>query len=112
MNREALKIYRDAFMAIDQLNAGWYGGFAVECLAQGVPVISYLRDLDLHFLPIEMKDQLPIVNACHCNLKDKILDCINFSPIDYESLSQRSIDFVSYWHDPEKIASQIAKDYL
>jgi hypothetical protein len=111
-NHEALKIYGDAFMAIDQINAGWYGGFAVECMAQGVPVISYIRESDMHFLPPNMKNQIPIINACACNLKNQILDCIRFSKLDYETLSEKSVKYVNYWHNPDRIAAEVIEDYL
>ena len=111
-NSEALEVYSQSFMAIDQLNAGWYGGFAVECMAQGVPVISYIRDSDLKFLPIGMKDQMPIINACACTLRSQILQLINISKDDYKKLSQSSLDYVKAWHDPDVIAQEVAKNYL
>ena len=43
--------YRDADIVVDQLLAGWYGGFAVEAMALGKPVIAYLRESDLHHVP-------------------------------------------------------------
>ena len=47
-NAEATRRYRDADLVVDQLLAGWYGGFAVEAMALGKPVIAYLRESDLH----------------------------------------------------------------
>ncbi len=111
-NDEAIRIYGQAFMAIDQLNAGWYGGFAVECMAQGVPVIAYIREEDLIFIPNRMKSELPISNACICNLKNEILRLIEMSSNEYEKLSQKSLDFVHAWHDPQTIASEVIKKYL
>lgn len=46
-NTEARKLYERADLVVDQLLAGWYGGFAVEAMALGKPVICYLRDSDL-----------------------------------------------------------------
>jgi hypothetical protein len=111
-NDEALRIYGQAFMAIDQLNAGWYGGFAVECMAQGVPVIAYIREEDLVFIPNRMKSELPISNACICDLKNEIMRLTEMSSSEYEKLSQKSLDFVHAWHDPQTIASEVIKKYL
>ncbi len=110
-NDDALKMYEEAFMAIDQLNAGWYGGFSVECMARGIPVISYIRDSDLHFLPASMEENLPIINACACTLKNEILLAIKISKEDYEKLSIESFKFVEKWHNPAAIASEIVKSY-
>ena len=41
---EALEHYRDADIVVDQLNAGWYGLFAIECMALGKPVVTFLHD--------------------------------------------------------------------
>ena len=110
-NDDALKIYEGAFMAIDQLNAGWYGGFSVECMARGIPVISYIRDLDLHFLPASMKRDLPVINACACTLKKEIILATKILKKDYEKLSNESYTFVQKWHNPGVIASEIVKRY-
>ena len=37
---EARRHYEDADIVVDQLNAGWYGLFAVEAMALGKPVVS------------------------------------------------------------------------
>jgi len=41
---EAFERYRDADIVVDQLNAGWYGLFAIECMALGKPVVTYLHE--------------------------------------------------------------------
>ena len=53
---EALKLYPQADLVIDQLLAGWYGGFAVELMAMGKPVACYIRDEDLQFVPPAMAE--------------------------------------------------------
>jgi hypothetical protein len=110
-NRQAMQEYGKAFMAIDQINAGWYGGFAVECMAQGVPVISYLRESDLIWIPKEMQENLPVLNACACTLKDVIVNSIKFSQSEYEELSLKSFKYVHRWHDPNQIARQVINSY-
>ena len=41
---EAFERYRDADIVVDQLNAGWYGLFAIEAMALGKPVVTFLHD--------------------------------------------------------------------
>ena len=43
-HRQAFERYRGADIVIDQLNAGWYGVFAIEAMALGKPVLTFLRD--------------------------------------------------------------------
>ena len=40
---EARRHYERADIVVDQLNAGWYGIFAIEAMALGKPVLSYLH---------------------------------------------------------------------
>ena len=58
---EALKLYPQADLVIDQLLAGWYGGFAVELMAMGKPVACYIRDEDLPAVPPDM------AASCRCS---------------------------------------------
>lgn len=48
---EARRAYESADLAIDQLLVGWYGGVAVEQMALARPVVCYVRDEDLRFVP-------------------------------------------------------------
>ena len=41
---EAFERYRAADIVVDQLNAGWYGVFAIEAMALGKPVVTYLHE--------------------------------------------------------------------
>ena len=43
-HREAFERYRNADVIVDQLNAGWYGVFAIEAMALGKPVVTFLHD--------------------------------------------------------------------
>jgi glycosyltransferase involved in cell wall biosynthesis len=40
---EARERYARADIVVDQLNAGWHGGFALEAMALGKPVVSHLK---------------------------------------------------------------------
>src|SRR5581483_7733882 len=41
---EAFARYRSADIVVDQLNAGWYGVFAIEAMALGKPVVTFLHE--------------------------------------------------------------------
>ena len=42
-HEQARERYRRADIVVDQLNAGWHGVFALEAMALGKPVVSYLK---------------------------------------------------------------------
>ena len=41
---EARRRYEHADIVVDQLNAGWYGLFAIEAMALGKPVVTFLHE--------------------------------------------------------------------
>jgi glycosyltransferase involved in cell wall biosynthesis len=43
-HEEARKRYEQADIVVDQLNAGWYGLFAIEAMALGKPVVTSLHE--------------------------------------------------------------------
>ena len=69
---EAMKLYAQADLVIDQLLAGWYGGFAVEMMAMGKPVVCYIRAEDLKFVPPAMVAELPLIAARPDTLEDDL----------------------------------------
>jgi hypothetical protein len=61
---DAIEIYRQADIVADQFVIGAYGVFALECLALGKPVLTYL-DHDHLSMPVF---NLPVVNTNKTNL--------------------------------------------
>jgi glycosyltransferase involved in cell wall biosynthesis len=62
-HREAFERYRRADVIVDQLNAGWYGVFAIEAMALGKPVITFLHDEAVRKTEEAFGVDVPIVNA-------------------------------------------------
>lgn len=110
-NNEARRIYEQADLLIDQLYAGWYGGLSVELMALGRPVISYIRESDLKFIPEKMRWELPVINATAETLYDVLKHWLK----DRRGLMEagiRSRSYVENWHNPLVIAAQTKKDYV
>lgn len=108
---EAIKLYHQADLVIDQLNVGWYGAFAVEVMAMGKPVACYLRGEDYQFLPQDFVADLPIYNLDPKNLVNSLEKIIS----DRSNWVKRGKDsraFVEKWHDPVKIQKHILRRYL
>ena len=60
---EAFERYRAADIVVDQLNAGWYGLFAIECMALGKPVVTFLHDEAVRRTEEALGTTVPIVSA-------------------------------------------------
>ncbi|MCS6947727.1 MAG: hypothetical protein NZM12_08945 [Steroidobacteraceae bacterium] len=109
---EAQSVYRSADLAVDQLLAGWYGGFAVELMALGKPVICYIRDEDLRFIPSEMARELPVIPAQPASIYRVLRECLTERRTWLAEVGTRSRAFVERWHDPRKIAAFLRDEYL
>ncbi len=59
-HEEALNEYSKIDVLVDQLLAGWYGGLAVEVMSLGKPVVAYIREEDLDFIPKKMKEDISL----------------------------------------------------
>lgn len=102
-HEQAMRLYRDADLVIDQIKAGWYGGFAVEVMAMGKPVAAYIREEDLHFVPPDLAAKLPVLRLHRATLTDD-LRAILAARESWVETGLRSRAFVERWHDPARIA--------
>ncbi|MGU3663348.1 glycosyltransferase [Methylobacterium sp. A49B] len=107
---EAMELYRSADIVIDQVLCGWYGGFAVEVMAMGKPVLCTLREEDFCNLPSELIRDLPI-----CNIRPEHLIEDIGAALDARSMwpewSARSRAYVERWHDSARIAAAMIAAY-
>jgi hypothetical protein len=101
--RQVLERVAAADLAIDQLNLGWYGGFAVECMALSRPVLCYLREDEPEDNPFGEK--LPIVNTNPGTLQDD-LRALAGDPDRLRRIGAESRRFVEWAHDPRAVARQ------
>lgn len=108
---EAINRYARCDVMIDQLIVGWYGGLAVEAMSLGKPVVVYLRDGDLGFLPRELRADLPFVRATPDGIADAMRRLIATPRSEIAEMGRRSRAFVERWHDPRKVAERTLTDY-
>lgn len=109
-HKEALELYRSADVAIDQVLAGWYGGFAVEMMAMGKPVGCYLRDSDMKYVPDAMRQEMPILKLDPGNLVEDIAALLDRKS-EWETLGRASRKYVERWHNPDLIAKAMLRAY-
>jgi hypothetical protein len=108
---EATTIYQQADLMIDQLLLGWYGGLAVECMALGIPVISFIRHGDLEFVPPVMRAELPLIRADRMTLYWVLKEWLTVRRAELPEVGRRCREYVEAWHNPPKIARTLADDY-
>lgn len=110
-HEEAKHLYGRADLLIDQLLAGWYGGLAVELMALGKPVMCYIREGDLKFIPEQMRQELPIINVNPTTLYEVLREWLTIRRWELTQVGQCSRAYVEHWHDPLKIAANLKTEY-
>jgi len=98
---EARDIYRGADIVIDQVRIGWYGVLAVEAMALGKPVMSYIREDLLSSLP----SPLPLAATSPVTLKDDLRKLLNSYQLRRE-LATRGRAYVEEVHGSDRVAAQ------
>jgi glycosyltransferase involved in cell wall biosynthesis len=97
-------------IVVDQLNAGWYGGVAVEAMALGKSVLAALDLLGHPCLPPQLSEELPVVDASAETLADR-LRLLLTSVDERRRLASGGRSFVERWHDPRKVARKVIAAY-
>jgi len=108
---EARRAYERADLAIDQLFAGWYGGFAVEMMALARPVLCYLREADFAFLPPGLAADLPIIPIRPDNVAEVLRQWLRAPREQLAVAGRKGRAYVEKWHDPLRIAAGLKADY-
>ena len=111
-NSEAIKIYEQADILIDQIFVGWYGALSVEAMKAGCAVMVYIREEDLQYVPSNMHEDIKrtFINCNKNNLYEKIAEIIEY-PDNLIKYSKYSFEYVNTWHNPEYVASITKKYY-
>lgn len=99
------EVYETCDIGIDQLLIGWYGKFSVEIMALGKPVICYISHEYDKYRP-----DLPIVNANEKSL-EQVLEDLIINPDLRRELGNKSCEYVSQYHDVEKVVDQLFEIY-
>jgi hypothetical protein len=108
---EAKKVYESSDLLVDQLLVGWYGAVATEFMALGKPVVAYIREEDLKFIPASMKNEMPIIKTTAPDIYRTLKSILTSGTINLSEIGARSRQYVEKWHDPMKIALKLKQDY-
>lgn len=103
---EAIEIYIKADIIIDQISVGAYGVFAIECMALGKPVLSYISD--------EVRKSLPNTCPIQSIEPDTIYDVLNklsCNPDLRRNIGMQGRKYVEEYHDYTKNAKLLKDIY-
>ncbi len=105
-HEEAMALYGKATIIVDQLRIGWYGVFAVEGMALGKCVISYVGSHLRHYLPYPS----PLVSANPENIT-QVLRYLLDNPEEAAAYGKRGREFVERYHDARVVAKTLMQIY-
>ena len=104
-HQEAVEHYMQADIVVDQLLVGWYGVFAIECMALGKPVCVYIQEDLLSYLPAPM----PLVATSPRDLKEDLRKLIEDATFR-SCIGKKARMFAEQVHDADKIAKYLVKE--
>ena len=109
-HRAAFERYRRADIVVDQLNAGWYGVFAIEAMALGKPVVTFLHDEAVRRTEEAFGIGVPIVSATRETLAAALRPLAS-SPDERRRVGAASRAYVEQVHDVERVADRLLALY-
>lgn len=102
---EAIELYKNADIVVDDINQGPYGLFALECMAMGKPVIGRINENFIKFYT-----DLPIINANKKTVYRELKYLLEHPDV-CEDLGVCGRKYVKKYHDAINIAKQLIDIY-
>ena len=107
---EARERYERADIVVDQLNAGWYGLFAIEAMALGKPVVTALHEDAVARTEEAFGIEVPIVNTSKETLVETLRPLVE-SPAARRRIGAASRQYVEQVHDVERNVDRLVEIY-
>jgi glycosyltransferase involved in cell wall biosynthesis len=107
---EAFERFRNADIVVDQLNAGWYGLFAIECMALGKPVVTFLHEEAVRRSEEAFGTTVPIVSATAETLREQLRPLVADAS-ERRRLGAASRAYVELVHDQERVTDRLLDVY-
>ncbi|HXH87266.1 MAG TPA: hypothetical protein VNI55_01485 [Gaiellaceae bacterium] len=109
-HEEAFERYRAADIVVDQLNAGWYGLFAIEAMALGKPVVTFLHDEAVRRTEEAFGVEVPLVSATTKTLRER-LSALVASADERRRIGAASRAYVERVHDLQRATDRLLDVY-
>jgi len=107
---QAIERYKQADIVVDQLNAGWYGVFAIEAMALEKPVVTFLHDEAVRRTEQAYDVELPLVPTTKETLAATLAPLVESAELRRE-IGQKSRAYVERVHDADRVADQLIEIY-
>jgi glycosyltransferase involved in cell wall biosynthesis len=107
---EAFRRYAEADIVVDQLNAGWYGILAIEAMALGKPVLTFLHEEAVRRTEEAFGVAVPLVAVTKETLRDRLAELAQ-APDDRARIGAASRAYVERVHDADHIADRLIEIY-
>ena len=107
---EARRRYEQADIVVDQLNAGWYGLFAIEAMALGKPVVTFLHDEAVARTEEAFGLRVPIVSATADTLVERLRPLVE-SADERRRIGTESRAYVERVHDADEVGARLLALY-
>jgi glycosyltransferase involved in cell wall biosynthesis len=107
---EAFERYRRADVVVDQLNSGWYGLLAIECMALGKPVVARLREDSVQRTRSALGRDVPVVSATADTLRERLRPLVE-NGAERRRVGAASREYAEQVHDIERITDRLLEVY-
>ena len=105
-NSRALALFAECDIVADQFIGGAYGYTALEGMALGKPVLSFVRSANL----VDAPDECPIINATPDNL-DQVLLWVLRNREHLRAIGEQGRRYVQRWHSVSAVAARLGSLY-
>lgn len=105
-NHEVIRLFGEADLVADQFIGGAYGYTALEAMACGRPVLTYVRSPDL----VEAVDECPMINTTPDTLDEVLLWCLS-NRERLAAIGAQGAAYVRRWHGIEAVAERFGRMY-
>jgi glycosyltransferase involved in cell wall biosynthesis len=109
-HEEARERYARADIVVDQLNAGWHGVFALESMALGKPVVTYLKPDVVERSEQGFGIRVPVVPATADTLVEALRPLVE-QPALRREVGAASRAYVEQVHDVDRVADRLVDLY-
>ncbi len=109
-HEQARERYRRADIVVDQLNAGWYGLFAIEAMAMGKPVLTFLHEEAVRRTEEAFGVRVPLVPTTKETLADDLRPLVA-STDERRRIGAESRAYVERMHDVDRMADRLLALY-
>lgn len=105
-NAEVIRLFGEADLVADQFIGGAYGYTALEAMARGKPVLTYVRSPDL----VEAVAECPLINVTPDTLEATLRWCLA-NREQLAAIGAQGTAYVQRWHSIDAVAERLGRMY-